>query len=495
LAVFILCTKQSLCQFERQQKQRLIGIIRYNAVRFRTQVIDFGHLDGYSGQMTMSGTILIADDDSDVLMAARLLLQNHFSRVLTTEDPTQIEALMSSERIDVFLLDMNFAIGMNTGEEGLQWLGRILELDPDAVVILMTAFGDLNMAVRAMREGAADFVLKPWQNDKLIATLGVSAALRQARSTVSALGIPQPLPDMIAESAAMRDVLRVVEKVAPTDANVLIRGENGTGKELIARALHRQSGRADRALVSVDLGAVPETLFESELFGHAQGAFTDASRDRAGRFQAAHEGTLFLDEIGNLPSSMQTKLLRVLESREVVPLGSDQPVTIDVRLVAATNQPLEELVASGLFREDLLYRINTIEIKLPPLRERLDDLPALIRHFVSANARKYHGKVKPVSAAALDVLRAHHWPGNVRELSHALERAMILSDSDSLDVADFSFTRPPAEAPAVSMNLEEIERHTVTRALEQFGGNISHAASALGITRAALYRRIEKFDL
>ena len=247
--------------------------------------------------MTTPATILVADDDSDVLTAARLLLRSHYSRVLTVEDPGKIEALMAVERIDVFLVDMNFAIGMNTGEEGLRLLGRILELDPDAVVILMTAFGDLNTAVRAMREGAADFVLKPWQNDKLIATLGVAVALRQARSRVSALGVPQPLPEMIAGSAAMQKVLRVVERVAPTEANVLIRGENGTGKELIARALHQQSSRANKALVSVDLGAVPETLFESELFGYTQGAFTDADRDRPGRFQAAHEGTLFLDEI------------------------------------------------------------------------------------------------------------------------------------------------------------------------------------------------------
>lgn len=445
--------------------------------------------------MTTPATILVADDDGDVLTAARLLLRSHFSRVLTVEDPGKIEALMAVERIDVFLVDMNFAIGMNTGEEGLRLLGRILELDPDAVVILMTAFGDLNTAVRAMREGAADFVLKPWQNDKLIATLGVAVALRQARSRVSALGVPQPLPEMIAGSAPMQKVLRIVQRVAPTEANVLIRGENGTGKELIARALHQQSSRADKALVSVDLGAVPETLFESELFGYTQGAFTDADRDRPGRFQAAHEGTLFLDEIGNLPASMQTKLLRVLESREVVPLGSDQPVEIDVRLIAATNQPLEKLVADGRFREDLLYRVNTIEIDLPPLRDRLDDLPALAEHFIRLNARKYQVEPKRLSEAALSELRGHQWPGNVRELSHAIERAMILSDSDTLDADDFSFSSAIEHAQAESLNLEENERRMITLALERADDNISHAASMLGITRAALYRRIEKFGL
>jgi DNA-binding NtrC family response regulator len=435
--------------------------------------------------MTTPATILVADDDSDVLTAARLLLRSHYSRVLTVEDPGKIEALMAVERIDVFLVDMNFAIGMNTGEEGLRLLGRILELDPDAVVILMTAFGDLNTAVRAMREGAADFVLKPWQNDKLI----------QARSRVSALGVPQPLPEMIAGSAAMQKVLRVVERVAPTEANVLIRGENGTGKELIARALHQQSSRANKALVSVDLGAVPETLFESELFGYTQGAFTDADRDRPGRFQAAHEGTLFLDEIGNLPASMQTKLLRVLESREVVPLGSDQPVEIDVRLIAATNQPLEKLVADGRFREDLLYRVNTIEIDLPPLRDRLDDLPALAEHFVKLNARKYQVEPKRLSESALSELRGHQWPGNVRELSHAIERAMILSDGDTLNADDFSFNSAVEHTDAESLNLEENERRIIRLALERAGDNISHAASMLGITRAALYRRIEKFGL
>lgn len=465
------------------------------SVRNRAQVIDFGHPERYSGRMTKAATILIADDDSDVLTAARLLLRNHYSRVLTIENPAEIESLLANEHIDVFLVDMNFAIGRNTGEEGLHWLRRILDLDPDAVVILMTAFGDLNTAVTAMREGAADFVLKPWQNDKLVATLGVAVALRQARLRVSALGTPQPLPNMIADSDVMQKVLRIVERVAPTEANVLIRGENGTGKELIARALHQQSSRSGKALVSVDLGAVPETLFESELFGYTQGAFTDADRDRAGRFQAAHEGTLFLDEIGNLPTSMQTKLLRVLESREVVPLGSDQPVAIDVRLIAATNQPLEQLVDDGRFREDLLYRINTIEITVPPLRDRLDDLPALVEHFAKKNARTYRTNPKPLTDAALSQLLEHRWPGNVRELSHAVERAMILSDSDQLHASDFSFAAVPVDANEASLNLAENERRFVSRALERSSGNISRAASMLGITRAALYRRIDKFGL
>ena len=464
-------------------------------VRFRSQVIDFGHFGRYSERMITAATILIVDDDADVLTAARLLLNKQFARVLTTEDPAEIESIMASEQIDVFLLDMNFAIGRNSGDEGLKWLQRIMGLDPDAVVVLMTAFGDLNTAVRAMREGAADFVLKPWQNEKLIATLSVAAVLRQTRSRVMALSVPQPQADMIANSPSMKKVLAIVQRVAPTDANVLIRGENGTGKELIAQALHRQSARSGKALVAVDLGAVAESLFESELFGHKQGAFTGADRDRAGRFQAAHEGTLFLDEIGNLPYALQTKLLRVLESREVLPVGSDQPVAIDVRLIAATNQPLEQLVADGQFREDLLYRVNTIEINLPPLRERLEDLPALVEHFLRLRARKYRLPEKPVTEAALKILRSHHWPGNIRELSHAVERALILSDAEQLDASDFSISNVDSAADSRSLNLEAQERRMISSALEGAGGNISHASDALGITRAALYRRIDKYGL
>jgi DNA-binding NtrC family response regulator len=444
--------------------------------------------------MTTRATVLVVDDDPDVLTAARMLLRQHFGRVLTSEDPADIETVMAGTRVDVFLVDMNFAIGRNTGAEGLRWLERILSLDPDAVVVLMTAFGDLNVAVQAMREGAADFVLKPWQNDKLVATLSVAAKLRQTRARVNALSVLPPDADMIAGSAKMRDVMNIVSRVASTEANVLIRGENGTGKELIARALHRQSRRADQVLVTVDLGAIAENLFESELFGHMKGAFTDAVSDRAGRFQAADGGTLFLDEIGNLPLPLQTKLLRVLETREVLPLGGDTPVPIDVRLVSATNQPLESLVADGGFREDLLYRINTIEIELPPLRGRLDDLPDLVSYFIRTYAKKYGLAEKPVSEAAMAALRQHHWPGNVRELSHAVERALILSDGDELGTGDFRLAKGSDGSPA-SLNLAENERRMVSLALEKAGGNISQASASLGITRAALYRRIEKFDL
>ena len=445
--------------------------------------------------MKLEATVLVVDDDPDVLIAARILLQQHFATVLTTEQPGEIRAFMAKSQIDVFLVDMNFAIGRNTGAEGLQLLRVILDTDPDAVVVLMTAFGDLNTAVQAMREGAADFVLKPWQNEKLVATLSVAAKLGKTRTKINALSVLPPGDEMIAASDQMREVMSIVSRVAPTDANVLIRGENGTGKELIAQAIHRQSLRADHVLATVDFGAVAETLFESELFGHKKGAFTGADSDRAGRFQAADGGTLFLDEIGNLPLASQTKLLRVLESREVLPLGSDSPVPIDVRLIAATNQPLESLVSEGKFREDLLYRINTIQILLPALRDRTDDIGPLIDHFIGVYTRKYRLEKTPVAPAAMAALRTYHWPGNVRELSHAVERALILNTGETLEIDDFGLVSEPVRPDPGSLNLEATEKRMVTTALERAGGNISHAAAALGITRAALYRRIEKFKL
>ncbi|EAQ96552.1 sigma-54-dependent transcriptional regulator [Congregibacter litoralis] len=445
--------------------------------------------------MTDKTTLLIVDDDEDVLTAARLLLRRHFGRVITQTDPGKIPELMAAEAIDVFLLDMNFAIGRNSGKEGLHWLGDIRQRDPNAVVVLMTAFGDLNTAVAAMREGATDFVLKPWQNDRLIATLRVAADLRHTRAQLSALTAPPPEETMIAGSASMQRVMKMVERVAGTDATVLIRGENGTGKELIAQELHRLSARSDAPMVSVDLGALAESLFESELFGHRRGAFTGADSDRAGRFQAASGGTLFLDEIGNLPLALQTKLLRALENREVTPLGADQEIDVDIRLIAATNQPLEDMVARGEFREDLLYRINTISIELPPLRERLEDLPELARFFAAQAARRYRLPAKEVPAKVLQRLAQWSWPGNIRELSHTMERAVIMGERDALAIEDFDLKSRQVDAAAETLNLEENERRLVQTALQRYEGNVSRAADALGITRAALYRRMEKFDL
>ncbi|EED31750.1 sigma-54 factor, interaction region [gamma proteobacterium NOR5-3] len=445
--------------------------------------------------MTDKTTLLIVDDDEDVLTAARLLLRQYFGRVITQTDPGMIPDLIASESIDVFLLDMNFAIGRNSGKEGLHWLGEIRQRDPAAVVVLMTAYGDLNTAVAAMRDGATDFVLKPWQNDRLVATLRVAANLRHTRAQLSALTTPPPGGTMIAGAPSIQRVMKVVKRVASTDATVLVRGENGTGKELIAQELHRLSPRSTAPMVSVDLGALAENLFESELFGHRRGAFTGAESDRAGRFQAASGGTLFLDEIGNLPLSLQTKLLRALENREVTPLGMDSSIDVDIRLIAATNQPLEDMVARGEFREDLLYRINTISIELPPLRERLEDLPELAHYFAVQAARRYRLPVKEISANALQALRQWGWPGNVRELSHAIERAVIMSESDTLVPQDFDLTPRQLDDLTANFNLEDNERRLVQTALQRYEGNVSRAAEALGITRAALYRRMEKFGL
>ncbi|HEX6994994.1 MAG TPA: sigma-54 dependent transcriptional regulator [Gammaproteobacteria bacterium] len=454
---------------------------------------------------TRSGRILVVDDDHGVLTAAKLLLKRHFAVVQTESDPTRIEALLALG-FDVVLLDMNFALGANTGAEGFEWLKRILSIDPAIVVILMTAYGDVDTAVKAIKSGATDFVLKPWQNEKLIATVTAALRLHESRAEVEALrqrnrelGTGRSSDRIIGESAAMARVHALVRRAAPTDANVLILGEAGTGKELIARAVHEQSARAREVFLSVDLGAVSEHLFESELFGHKRGAFTDARDDRAGRFQAASGGTLFLDEIGNLPLHLQGKLLRVLEERAVTPLGVDHAVPVDVRLIAATNMPLRQMCRRGEFREDLLYRINTVEIQLPPLRERTEDIPALVEHFIDVYARKYNLARKQVTPGALKRLEAHAWPGNVRELRHAVERALIMSERPVLDAHDFfptdGATGPTQDLDLDDLKLEAVEHHVIRKVLAKHAGNVSRAARELGITRASLYRRMEKYGL
>jgi DNA-binding NtrC family response regulator len=456
---------------------------------------------------TRSGRILVVDDDSGVLMAARLLLKRHFAVVQTESDPQKLPDLVRTG-VDVVLLDMNFARGSNSGAEGLAWLRKILEIDPGLVVVLMTAYGDVSTAVNAIKAGATDFVLKPWQNEKLIATVTAGLQLRDSRDEVARLrtrerelvdaatGTPQPV---IGNASAMRDVFELVRRAAPTDANVLILGESGVGKELVARLLHGQSKRASEVFMSVDLGAVSQTLFESELFGHRKGAFTDAREDRAGRFQAASRGTLFLDEIGNLPLHLQGKLLSALEQRAVTPLGSDRAIPVDVRLVSATNKPLAELARAREFREDLLYRINTVEIRVPPLRARADDIAPLFEHFIEIYARKYNLPPKRLSRGALKRLEAYAWPGNVRELRHAVERALIMSDAPLLDAKDFLLTQdagPAGDALKLAdFNLETVENRVIQAALEKNAGNVSRAAKELGITRASLYRRMEKYGL
>lgn len=457
------------------------------------------------------GKILIIDDDEDVLLAAKLLLKKHAKQVIIEKNPKKIPFLMNNDTYDVILLDMNFSKDITSGKEGFYWLNQILEKDPKAVVILITAFGDVEMAVRALKEGATDFVLKPWQNEKLLATLATAVKLKQSYIELDRLKIAkkqleedinQPFKDIIGSSPAMQDMYKLIDKVASTDANVLILGENGTGKELIARAIHQRSLRKDNVFVGVDMGAITETLFESELFGHKKGAFTDAKNDRAGRFEVASSGTLFLDEIGNLSLPLQSKLLAVLQNRQVTRIGENKPMQIDIRLICATNMPIHDMVGENTFRQDLLYRINTVEINLPPLRDRIEDIPLLADHFVHSYAKKYRKDLDGVSRPAIDQLQNYNWPGNVRELQHAIERAVIMSEQSELKPEDFFFLSgdhggndEQTDVQTNNLNLEEIERSVINKAIAKHGGNISKAAKELGLTRASLYRRLEKHGL
>jgi len=447
--------------------------------------------------------ILIVDDDSEVLLAAELVLKAHFQTVVTASDPARIRQLLAQRAFDVILLDMNFTVGATSGREGLDWLKIAQTLAPDTKIVLMTAYGGIETAVNAMREGAADFVVKPWDNGKLVATVSSVSRLARADREVASLQRRQrslnefPAADaehIVGDSEGLRQVLSSIAKVARTDANVLILGENGTGKELIAREIHRQSLRGGRAFVGVDLGAIPGSLFESELFGHRRGAFTDAREDREGRFEAARGGTLFLDEIGNLTLAMQAKLLGALESMAVTRVGSDRPVRIDARLICATNLASNDLRDAGQFRQDLLYRINTIEIRVPPLRERAEDIPALAMHFARIYARKY-GKPEPVlDAAALRNLRNHPWPGNVRELRHVIERMVIMSDRGALHFDDLAPAAPSASEPVI-LNLEELEKLAIRKAMTLHAGNLSKAAQSLGLSRTTLYRKMARYGL
>jgi DNA-binding NtrC family response regulator len=404
---------------------------------------------------------------------------------------------------------MNFTRDVTSGQEGFYWLDKIYEMDPSAVVILITAFGDVDLAVRAIKEGATDFILKPWRNEKLLATLSAALNLRRTRLEVANLksrqkqliaDLGQSYHEFIGIAPSMQRVFDTIQKVSGTDANVLILGENGTGKELVARALHRNSSRCEEVFIGVDMGAISETLFESELFGHVRGAFTDAKKDRIGRFELASGGTLFLDEIGNLPLSLQSKILRVLETRQVIPLGANKPRPIDIRLICASNMHINDMVSKNEFRQDLLYRVNTVEIHLPPLREREEDIPLLTDYFLNIYCHKYKKPNKKVGAAAVKKLTAYHWPGNVRELQHAIERAVILSDSQVLQPEDFFFSIPAQGNKDNSLdfdvyNLEAVEKAVICRVLEKYQGNISKAAHELGLTRTSLYRRMEKYGI
>jgi DNA-binding NtrC family response regulator len=454
------------------------------------------------------GKILIVDDNEDLLKAAKMHLKRHFAQVDIEKNPEAIPALMNNEDYDVILLDMNFTKDVSSGSEGYFWLEKILSLDPSAVVVLITAYGDVQMAVKAIKAGATDFVLKPWENEKLLATLFSAMRLRESRDVIENLKIKnqeinQALNDryseIIGQSAAMQKIFQTIDRVAKTDANVLILGENGTGKELIARAIHRNSSRKNENFAAVDLGSITETLFESELFGHKKGAFTDAKEDRAGRFELANGGTLFLDEIGNLSMPLQAKLLTVLQNRKVSRVGSNKDTPIDIRLICATNMPLYDMVKENRFRQDLLYRINTIEIEVPPLRERFEDIPLLASHFLKHYAEKYEKNVNKISEGAITRMHKHPWPGNIRELQHSIERAVILSNGSVLQPEDFNFTpssgKEDGQLSLEQYNLEEVEKLLIRKVLKKYNGNITQAASELGLTRSSLYRRLEKYGL
>lgn len=452
-----------------------------------------------------NGKILIIDDNKDVLLAARLLLKQHFSFIKTSDDPQQIPGLMEKENFDIILLDMNFTQDATSGREGFYWLEQILKKDPLAVVILITAYGNVETAVQAIKQGATDFILKPWENERLIATTSTAFNLRKSKTEIKRLQTRQKqlsadldsrFHEMIGTCKAMKHVFGIIEKVAGTDVNVLITGENGTGKELVARALHRRSLRADEVFISVDMGAISDTLFESELFGHEKGAFTDAKERRTGRFEIASGGTLFLDEISNLPLSLQAKLLRAIEQRQVIPVGSNISRPIDIRLLCAANAPLYDMTADNTFRQDLLYRINTVEINLPPLRKRGEDIPLLASHFIAVYAKKYKKRISGISASAMKKLKTYHWPGNIRELRHTIERAVIMSEHQELKPVDFLFPDTEKKEPLFqNYNLNHVEKTIIRKVLTKHGGNITHAAAELGLTRAALYRRMNKYDL
>ncbi len=451
------------------------------------------------------GSILIVDDNKNVLSALRILLNNYFEEVILLSSPNMLISMMREKNPDIVLLDMNYSAGINTGNEGLYWLSEVKKLDAEIPVVLFTAYADIELAVKALKEGASDFVVKPWDNAKLLATLQSALALRQSRKEVKKLKEKQDIlnseltkdSDVCwGQSDAMQRLLSMIEKVAKTDANVLITGENGTGKELIARKIHQLSMRSNETLVSVDMGAITETLFESELFGHVKGSFTDARADRAGKFEAADKGTLFLDEIGNLSYILQAKLLTALQSRKIVRVGSNKPIPVDIRLVSATNRDLHESVRSGEFREDLLYRLDTIQIEVPALRNRKEDIPLLANFFLARFAKKYNKKGLTFSDKAIAKLENYTWPGNVRELEHAIEKAVILSDGSELQASDF-YLRITEDRTAIieSITLEEMEKILIDKALNKYDKNISAIAAELGITRPTLYNKMKKYGL
>lgn len=443
--------------------------------------------------------VLVVDDDTDVLTAVRLLLKHEVKEIVTEKNPEAIRSHLARQSFDAILLDMNFMSSINTGNEGFFWLRKIKEAKSDAAVIMITAYGAIDLAIRSLKEGAFDFVVKPWHNEKLLATLKEAVNRKDTGPVNNIAAKPTAIgTELLGESEAMQDIFYKVKKIAPTDANILILGENGTGKELIAKAVHQHSARADGPFVKVDVGALTESLFESELFGHKKGAFTDAREDRQGRFEAAVGGTLFLDEIGNISLHQQAKLLSVLQNRQVVRLGSNQPIPVNIRLVCATNLPLSELANETRFRKDLIYRINTVEIVVPPLRKRKNDIVLLAKHYIRHYSDKYLKPALELHAKTTEKLLQYPFPGNVRELQYAIERAVIMAEGDTLQPDDIIFS--PLETAAVAdaeqdTNLSMLEKTTILKVIEKNNGNISKAAKELGITRTALYRRLNKYEI
>ncbi len=450
--------------------------------------------------MAKEGTILVVDDNKSILSALELLLKSYFDRVVMTSTPNQIDSSLREDKPDVVLLDMNFSAGINNGNEGLFWLRRIKEQRPEVEVVLFTAYADIDLAVRGIKEDAFDFVSKPWDNDKLLATLRGAYNLRRSRRDVKQLKeIKRELLNEPAlywgASDTMKRLRETLEKVADTDACILITGENGTGKEMLAREIHKLSSRRGELMVTVDVGALPESLFESELFGHIKGSFTDAKADRAGKFEVADHGTLFLDEIANIPLHLQAKLLSAIQSGQITRVGSNTPVPVDIRLISATNRNVVDMAAQGTFREDLLYRINTIHLDLPPLRQRMEDIVPLAEMFLAKYAAKYNKPASSFSREVKKLLSTYSWPGNIRELQHTVEKAVILSGGRVIDTDILLLNTRRRAIGDPGSTLKEIEREVIREAIERHGGNLSAVAGQLGITRQALYNKIKRFEL
>ncbi len=451
----------------------------------------------------INSKILVIDDDKDILLSTKVVLKKDFKEIKTVSNPEEIIPYIEKKIFDVILLDMNFTTGATSGKEGLDWLKRILQIDSEATVVMMTAYGDINLAIDSMKIGAVDFVVKPWENKKLLATIISAYNLSKSKKEIIQLknkqqtlvqDIDQSFSEVIGESPKMIELFNIIDKVANTDANILILGENGTGKEVIARAIHRKSDRADKLFINVDLGAIAENLFESELFGHTKGSFTDAKEDRAGRFEVADNGTLLLDEIGNLSLPLQSKLLTAIQNKEITKVGSNHPIPVNIRLICATNMPLKEMVDKNEFRQDLFFRINTVEIHVPTLRDRLEDIPLLSNHFLKMYSKKYKKQNMKISADAFKKLKKYNWPGNIRELQHIIERTVIMNNRTVLNSQDFVLNiSESTPSNRNNLNLEDVEKQTIENALKKHSFNVSAAAKELGLGRTTMYRKMTKY--